>query len=245
MSVSESSGRTVHFPADPKKFSFDGEVSAIFPDMAVRSIPNFLEAHAAHARMLKRWMRAGVSVLDVGASRGHFLQALITEYPEMWAAREINYKALDNSPDMCAYLAGDYPGATVECEDISSHRFLESTQPKYDVVCMHYVLQFVPMHAQTAVFLKLIDMVKPGGVAIIGHKSRHHGDSGEAAHEEYIRFRMSKGYSREEIEAKTAALKASMFPMEHAMILRTLNRDFHEVTETFRFMMFSTIFAVK
>ena len=30
----------VHFPADPDKFAFDGEVSQIFPDMARRSIPS-------------------------------------------------------------------------------------------------------------------------------------------------------------------------------------------------------------
>lgn len=245
MSLSSDEGRAVHFPANPEKFAFDREVSAIFPDMAVRSIPNFLEAHEAHARMLKDWIKPGVTILDVGASRGHFLQALIKEYRASWLSGEIDYTGIDNSADMCNYLKVDFPEATVRLEDVASYRFLETPQPKYDVICVNYVLQFIDQAQQASVLLKLIGMVKPGGVMIIGHKARHHGVSGDSSHEEYIRFRMARGYTREEIEAKTKALKGAMFPMDHGMIIRTLSRSFHEVTETFRFMMFSTIFAVK
>lgn len=245
MSLTSAPDRPVHFPSDPNKFAFDREVSAIFPDMAVRSIPNFLEAHDAHARMLEKWMIPGVRVLDVGASRGHFLAALIHNYPTLWGLGEINYKAIDNSLDMCTHLKTDFPKAEVECTDVSSSDFIAEIQPKYDVLCVNYVLQFIQPQHQVSVFLKLISMVRPGGVIIVGHKSKHHGQSGDFAHEEYIRFRMTHGYTREEIEAKTKALKSSMFPMEHGAVMRILNQNFHEVTETFRFMMFSTIFAVK
>lgn len=245
MSLDTAENRPVHFPADPAKFAFDSEVSQVFPDMAVRSIPNFLEAHRAHARMLRGWMKEGVKVLDIGSSRGAFIQALMNEYPVSGTLGEFKITAIDISPDMCEFLRRDFPGVDVLEMDISSNPFFALQDESFDVICVNYVLQFVPEAYQSAVFLKILRLLKPGGVLILGHKSRHGGRSGDAAHEEYIRFRLENGYTREEIEAKTAALKGSMFPMNHATVMQTLKHQFDEVTETFRFMMFSTIFAVK
>lgn len=245
MSLNQDGGRPVHYPADPGKFRFDAEVSAIFPDMAQRSIPNFYEAHAAHAQMLAAWIKPGVEILDVGASRGAFLKAIIQEHEVFWGIGDINYTALDNSPEMCAYLQTDYPRARVRCTDIASNEFLDRPQQQYDIVCAHYVLQFLPQHLQVRALRKLLQMVKPGGVFILGHKSQHEGFSGERAHDQYVKFRMSYGYTLEEIQAKTIALRGSMFPMNHYEVVDIIRSSCSEVTETFRFMMFSTIFAVK
>lgn len=245
MSLDSDQGRAIHFPADPGKFSFDREVSAIFPDMAKRSIPNFEAAHAAHARMLTRWMKPGVRILDAGASRGAFIDAIRNEHEMQWASGDIHVDAWDYSPDMCGYLKLDFPGIGVRCMDLTSNEFLDAPQESYDVVCAHYVLQFLPPEKQYKALKKLLQMVKVGGVFILGHKSKHRGESGEAAHEEYIQFRVKNGYTREEIVAKTIALKGSMFPMDHAEVMNMIHANCHEVMETYRFMMFSTIFAVR
>lgn len=237
-------GGVVHMPADPTKFAFDPEVSAIFNEMAKRSIPNFYESHAAHARMLKGWLTPGASILDVGASRGAFFGALCAEHPELSIPATLKLTAVDNSEAMCAYLTWDHPTATVICDDVSNPAVLAKLG-YYDVVCLHYVLQFIRPDKQELVLQRLMDSVNPGGVFIYGHKARHYGALGSLAHDEYIRFRMENGYTREEIEAKTAALKGSMFPVDHNMVMNAINRNFSHAVETFRFMMFSTVFAVK
>lgn len=236
--------RPVHFPADSGKFSFDSEVSAIFHDMARRSIPNFFEAHAAHARMLGPWMRPGVRILDIGASRGAFLQALETQYPGLISSGKAYVVAVDNSESMCDYLRSEFPHADVRNQSVTGPEF-RSMQERFDVVCCHYTLQFVHPDYQTQALHKIIGAVRRQGVFIYGHKAQYHGQSGSLAHEEYIRFRMANGYTREEIEAKTRALKGSMFPLDHQRLLNVLQHSFDEVTETYRFMMFSTLFAVK
>lgn len=245
MTLKTVENTVVHFPDDKDKFAFDKEVASIFPDMAVRSIPNFLAAHSAHARMVSRWMHPGTSVLDVGASRGHFLRAMKNEYPDLWADDTFKIQALDNSPDMCGYLRTEFPGVEVSCLDLTDSDFLNKTQAKYDIVCVNYVLQFIHPSMQISVLLKLISMVKPGGVFILGHKSKHSGYLGSAAEKEYIDFRVANGYTRKEIEAKTQALKGSMFPMDHESVMSTLKMHFVEVCETFRFMMFSTVIALR
>jgi tRNA (cmo5U34)-methyltransferase len=239
--------RPIHFPAHPDKFGFDAEVSRIFPDMAARSIPNFYESHAAHARMLRPFIgtKDSVFVLDIGASRGAFFKALKDEYGDDLLTTAFVLHALDNSEDMCELLSKDFPSAWVAQEDITKEGFLRGPRECYDVVCLHYVLQFIPIEDQGKVLRAAMDKVRPGGILIFGHKSQHYDLLGKAAHEEYIRFRMDNGYTREEIEAKTKALTGTMFPVNHSNILSQVEARFSMVQETFRFMMFSTFMAVK
>lgn len=247
MSLVEQEGNhPVHFPSNPNRFEFDSEVSRIFPDMARRSIPNFYEAHAAHAAMLEPWLvrNQDARILDVGASRGAFFQALRNQYGCLpWTLH-----AIDNSEPMCQYLRDEYPRAQVTNMDVSAYVGAGNRIAKdgdYDVVCVNYVIQFLPPAMQWQVLLHLFRLVRPGGVFIFGHKATHRGMAGTLAHEEYIKFRMSHGYTREEIEAKTRALKGAMHTMDHTSVLASFREHFSDVQETFRFMMFCTIFAVK
>ena len=252
MSLSHLAGdRPVHFPANPDRFAFDGEVAQIFPDMAVRSIPNFVQAHEAHARMLAPILVANpqvqvpIKVLDIGASRGAFLEALVKVFGMDRILQSFDYHAIDNSPDMVVKMQADFPFAKCRYQDILDYRFNDDEE-RYDVVVCNYVLQFVPVQRQMEVLRAVMRKVRRGGVLIYGHKAEHTNDAmGRAAHEEYIRFRMENGYSREEIQAKTAALKGSMHPMGHERLLAAINGSFRSVQETFRFMMFCTFMAVK
>lgn len=142
-------------------------------------------------------------------------------------------------------MQAEFPFATCRFEDITSEKFLHNPET-YDVVVMNYVLQFVPVSLQMDVLRAVIRYVAPGGVLIYGHKAKHEESLlGRAAHDEYIEFRVRNGYTREEIEAKTKALKGSMATMDHGHLLATIHRSFRDVQETFRFMMFCAFMAVK
>lgn len=239
-------GRPVHVPANPKRFEFDAEVSRIFPDMAERSIPNFSEAHYSHAAMIVAMLRdsATYEVMDIGASRGAFFKELKDANFAYPSSKFFTLSAIENSKPMLKYLERDFPHARLYEMDLESDEFQAFTGT-YHVVCVNYVLQFVRPEHQERVLQKIIGMVKPGGILVFGHKSKHYGILGDAAHERYISFRMAQGYSLEEIEAKTAALRGSMFPMDHHKLMETLHANFSVVQETYRFMMFSTLMAVK
>lgn len=242
----DDDGRVVHFPANPDKFQFDSEVSAVFPDMARRAIPNFEAAHAAHASMLAGWLNArSCSILDIGASRGAFFASLYAAHPDLMLKANIELAAIDNSQTMCELLRADFPTASVLCADIISPTFMDLQERSFDVVCANYVLQFVPEAYQAGVLAKMIRLVRSGGVFIYGHKAKTvGGELGVLANEEYIKFRLGNGYTREEIEAKTRALQNSMFPVADSVV-RTALSACSEVQETFRFMMFNTYFCIK
>ena len=246
MSLEERSGKEVHFPSNPELFQFDAEVSKIFPSMAERSIPMYHEAHRAHVAMLHSWLEvAGVSVLDIGASRGGFLQHIVDAYGEERCRKSMRFHAIDNSAPMCEYLGEDFPYATVEWIDVTTEQFL-TRRGRYDIVNMSYVLQFLDPSKQEAVLRHAAYLVRPGGVLIIGQKDFVPGFTGLLAQEEYIQFRIRNGYTRQEIEAKTRALRNAMFPLPDGAAARIIEQcGFEEVQETTRWMLFSTLFCIK
>jgi tRNA (cmo5U34)-methyltransferase len=246
--LSNENGTPVHTPAKPDKFEFDNEVARIFPDMAVRSIPNFIAAHDAHAAITKMMFHAEpgmpVRILDIGASRGHFYGSLMRQYQVF----ELEYIAVDVSQEMCDYLKAEYPWLNVKCIDITALAFdMEFLGTQFDVVCCNYVLQFLPPEKQIEVLAKLLHLLGPGGLFFLGHKSDHSDAKGlgSAAHEVYYNWRISNGYTRAEIETKARALKGSMFPMNHEMVIGYLEGYGMRVQETTRYMMFSTLAAQK
>ncbi len=240
--------RPVHIPANPDVFQFDAEVSAIFPDMAKRAIPMYHEAHRAHIGMLRHFLGYGNrSILDVGASRGAFFQHLKEAFGYRIAAKEIELTAVDNSIHMCQYLAKDYPEARVYMDDIGQPGDLNSywRHRTFDVVVLYYVLQFVPPQQQVAALQQVLNRVAPGGYFLFGHKEALSGDGGALAQAEYIRFRLRNGYTQEEIDAKSTALKGSMFQLSNEAVLGMVRTAGFEIQPTTRWMAFNTFLAKK
>lgn len=252
MSLDTEGGKVVHFPKNADVFQFDAEVSKIFPDMARRSIPMYWEGHRAHAAMLKEVFetaRPPARILDIGASRGAFLRALISEYGESHLrAGDWEYTALDHSLPMVQYMQDDFSHLPIDVqqEDITTEYFLSRPEGVYDVVNMNYVLQFIHPADQLMVLRKVCALVKPGGVLILGQKDAFETMLGQSAHQEYMNFRVRNGYSREEIAAKTKALKGAMYPMNHSVLVTNVYLNgFREVYQTTRWMMFNTLYCIK
>jgi len=248
--LSTEAGRPVHIPANPDVFQFDEEVSRIFPDMASRAIPMYHEAHRAHVAMLEEFLSRGLrSVLDIGASRGAFFMHLL-DCPGLRNRVEdrlLSLTAVEYSPYMADHLRRDFPQSMVYQDDLS-----DAASPSkwrdflYDVVVCNYVLQFIPYERQMRALQKVIASVRPGGFLIFGHKEAlPSGDGSALAHDEYIRFRLRNGYTQAEIDAKTKALKGSMFTMSNVTLRSILEDRGFIVTETTRWMHFNTLIAQK
>lgn len=244
MSLDIKGGHPAHYPNNPDKFEFDAEVSQVFPDMARKSIPLFYETHDLHAALCRPWVANpnGLTILDVGASRGAFVQALSTHCPEVMDDCHALVDVWDISPDMCEHLQKDFPWARVKQSDI-----VTQTLPGYgyDIINCTYVLQFVRPENQLPVLRKLVKSLHPGGVLFLGQKMQTFGPAGRMLHEQYIQFRMSNGYSREEIEAKTHALSNSMWPLPDQVLVDYLNKYGLQVTETSRWTVFNNYMCTK
>jgi tRNA (cmo5U34)-methyltransferase len=242
--VQERGNDPVHFPKRRDVFQFDEEIAAIFPNMAVRSIPMYAEVHRLHAALLHRMFhdRCALDVLDVGASRGHFLREICKRFQSAFMTGWLKCFAMDNSRPMLELIRGDMPAVHTIEADVTT---LPDLGRRFDVISLLYVLQFIPEDRKVAVLQWAYDSLRPGGVLLLGQKENAP-EGHNYMNEEYIQFRVDNGYTREEIEAKTKALQGSMWCMGRGELHAALNDvGFVEITDTSRWLMFSTILCRK
>lgn len=248
MSVEQQGARVVHYPRDPNKFSFDQEVSLIFPDMARRSIPMYHEAHRYHAAFLVRhFCGQPFSLIDIGASRGHFIQELCTQLQIEFNGDPVlgtyDFTAIDPSADMVRLMREDMTAIPSFIGDI---RTMQNLPAKVDVVSLFYVLQFLETDEEKRAALSWARRnLKDGGLLLLGQKEAIHTPVGRTLHDEYIEFRIRNGYTREEIQAKTEALRNSMWPISsYKLMTMAHNAGFSYYQETLRWGPFSTAICV-
>lgn len=239
-----------HFPTVDNIFQFDGEVSSIFPNMAVRSIPLYAEVHRMHVAMMfcnRQWdINNPLTVFDIGASRGGLFKEVCSQcsLDPLVGAQYLNCIAVDSSPHMVGLLSSEMPWVRTLC---ISALDLPDFFDKADVISMLYLLQFIKEPADK---LRLLQWawrnLKPGGMLILGQKEKMSDTYQSKADAMYYAWRRRNGYTDEEIEAKTRALQGSMWPDRAAWLEDQCYRaGFTDYTETTRWLQFSTSICTK
>lgn len=242
-------GNVVHFPESPDKFQFDAEVSRVFPDMAKRSIPMYEEAHRLHASLLTPLIinkGEGVTIYDIGASRGHFFKEVCNQLqidPRVGDKR-FNFVAVDQSEHMLTQLKEEMPWVVTINKD--ALELLDLVEPA-DIICLFYVLQFIRGDENKLALLKWANRnIREGGVVVLGQKDMISPSYSALFDEEYYLFRMRNGYSLAEIQAKTKALKNSMWPSNPAWLEDMCYKaGFRDYAVTSRWLQFSTSLCIK
>lgn len=243
MSLEQVNGYHVHYPKRRSVFEFDDEVSRHFPEMAMRSIPMYEEAHRLHISMFKERILSQPRTVfyDVGASRGHFFKALCNQFqidPATGYDR-LTCVAIDNSPSMLVKLKEEMPWVhTVELDAAN----LPDFEKKANFISMFYILQFLQTDEEKLSALRwAYRNLEEGGVLFLGQKDLTTETHTELFADEYYRFRMDNGYTLEEIKAKTEALKNSMWPIRPEWLGDLcLQAGFMDYVETTRWLTFST-----
>lgn len=234
-----------HFPDNSDKFVFDEEVTRVFCNMALRSIPMYAEVHRVHAEML--FANASFSldrplmVYDVGASRGGFLYEICRQcsLSPLTGAPYLRFVAIDSSPAMLEALSESLPWVQTVCSDVLE---LPDFAEQADVISMFYLLQFIHGSENQLSVLRWVHRnLKPGGLFISGHKGKVSCSFAEKFDTLYYAFRRRNGYTPEEIDAKTAALRNSMWPCDSGWLENQCYRaGFTDYTETTRWLQFYT-----
>jgi tRNA (cmo5U34)-methyltransferase len=212
--------------------------------MAERSIPMYREAHRVHASLIRPMLagREVVGILDVGASTGAFLQAIVDQNGGE-RPKSLIYQAIDNSEPMCKRLRQRFPWALVTQADITDPPLIDF---KPDVISMMYVLQFIKPTMKAHVLEWVHSLLQGDGILYLGQKDIFPGGIGRIYQDEYVKFRVANGYTEEEIKIKTEALKHSMWCSNPAELRDMLyGIGFSLVVETTRWLNFSTFMCVK
>lgn len=250
MSLVIDGRRPVHFPEDGEKFEFDAEVSAIFDDMARRSIPMYRESHRIHAAMcyneildIYYHQNRKANVLDFGCSTGTFIDELCkrfqSEGKELWDHATVG--VLDNSPHMLAQLAAKHPKAKL----IEADALKVSFDPGiYDIINTSYLIQFLHPEKKFDVLHMLSSSLRTNGLFISSQKEWIGVEEGVWFDELYIDYRKANGYTQEEIDAKTKALKGAMWCCSYRDYRELLiAAGFINIQATVRWLHFNSLIA--
>lgn len=250
----------VHIPRRDV-FTFDSEVSQIFENMAIRSIPMYAEMHRLHAKLavehIKRRRRGVHVTVDVGASRATFFKNICMQAGYDLAGdpmKEHNVRmiAVDTSPYMLGHISRDLP--FVETYEMQAQELVQELLPLIpggaDIICLHYVLQFIPRSYKEIVLRQCSKCLRKNGLLFIGQKDASPEDGHkmieDVLKEEYIQFRQDNGYTVQEIDEKTRALKGAMWLNSGQRLKNMVYKSgFGKIVETTRWGHFSSWVAVK
>jgi tRNA (cmo5U34)-methyltransferase len=224
-----------HFPTNPEKFEFDGSVAAVFDSMALRSIPNYAEVHRLHAEMFSDRFTAGAVVCDIGSSTGALFHAIQTEIGASIGRVGITGYAIDCSQPMMDTLKDRYPDVRPIVGDIAT--LPDLPVPATFMACL-YVLQFMRGRQRSDALDWIKRNLAPGGVLILAQKELEPYRHAATFSRTYYNLRRRNGYTQEEIDKKTSALKNSMWtvpPEELTWELQSRNLAYTETTRWVQF----------
>ena len=238
MSVESANGRVIHYPANPTKFSFDAEVASLFDDMAPRSIPMYEEVHRMHVAMLRSYFVPDAFIVDVGSSTGRLFSTIETEMGQTVDQLGLRCLAIDSSEAMMDKVRSRFPSVT--CVE-SSLPGVPDLKGQADIIFCLYTMQFVPVAQRARAMAWFHRNLKPNGVLVLGQKEVVRSRTmSPLFSEEYYAFRRRNGYTQAEIDAKTAALAGSMWPIsDHSHESEAKAAGFN-MTPSSRWLEFST-----
>lgn len=246
------SDRPIHFPNNPDKFEFDEEVAIIFDNMARRSIPLYEDVHKLHARLTVQEFlhhkseRGGgapyFGVLDVGASTGNLFKELFNygATDRQCSVSEMSLHAVDPCPFMVEEIESRYRGVkthTLSCFD------LDQVPEMFNVVALHYVLQFIEPESKEDALRTIRSKMPPGGLLLFSQQEElacpHYQ---KVVNIHYDNFQVGRGYTHQEISATNHALENSMWlstaEETHDLLIRC---GFSHIQETTRWGNFSSL----
>lgn len=200
-----------HYPANPDKFEFDAEVSAVFDSMALRSIPGYIEAHDWIRYTLSQESYPALSqVWDFGTSTGAALQAAMSGLSDPL----IEYVGCDLSQDMLEIARQRNPAATFLHADLTKGIPAYVKPGKVAVAIFGWTLQFLSdFQLRESLIRDIYDSLCHNGKLFIFEKfALRDPKLSVASDRAYYWWRRHNGYTVPEIVAKTSALKNSMFP---------------------------------
>ena len=221
---------SVHRASD---FAFDDAVADAFDDMAVRSIPHYLEQQRMVTELAARFWLPGSTIYDLGCATGTTLIGLAQAIPE---ARVVGY---DNAPPMIR--AADAKVAALGLDDRIETRLIDleedlSTASLADagVVVMCWTMQFIRPIQRDHLVRCIFGGLRDRGVLIVTEKVLAADRSMNAVFiERYYEMKRRHGYSETEITRKREALENVLVPYrvdEHRALFQ---RNGFQIVETF------------
>lgn len=227
-----------------RKWTFDEEIAAAWPDILSRSIPQYEDMRELTASLAAKFAQDNTWILDLGCSLGEALDGIIRR-----RGPRNRYMGIDNSVPMLdaarTRLATEIEAGLVDLRTLD----LRSEYPhvKSSVTLSVLTLQFIPTEYRQAIIQRVYNELLPGGAFLLVEKIIGSGERLDSAMvERYISLHLANGYSEEELRQRRRALEGISVPITgdwNAVLLRSAG--FREIDTFWRWLNFSGWIAIK
>ena len=222
-------------------WAFTGDVVDHFDEHVKRSVPFYAECHELIAQISDFFLYDGAVAYDLGCSTG----SLTKKIAERAEEKAIKLIGIDREPEMVEKArerCGICPSVEIELGDITDFDFSEA-----DLFISNLSMQFVRPRYRQDVIHRIVQSLHWGGAFILFEKVR----APDARFHDmmtllYQDFKMSQGYTGDEIMGKARTLKGVLEPFSTQGNLDLLKRaGFVDVMTIFKYVCFEGFLAIK
>jgi len=193
-------------------FAFDEEVTRVFADMILRSVPGYQATLSAAGALAQRLAGNGDRIYELGCSRGAALLSMDRAIP---SEIDVELVGVDTSSAMLNACRADLIDnhraqhkVTLIEEDL---RTVEMSSAA--LIVLNFTLQFIPIEDRLPLLRRARAALRPGGALLLSEKIKLNDARIDALcidlHHE---FKKSQGYTELEIARKRDALVGVLVP---------------------------------
>lgn len=222
-------------------FKFNQQVSEVFDDMALRSIPLYKELIQLTLSWSLSFYRSGTYLYDLGCATGTFIDLFCHN-----VQTNAQIVAIDSSEAMLQRAqekVATQPDS-IQIEFLQKRLQAIVFEPA-SVVVSNYTLQFLPVEDRLTVLARVAGKLMPNGILILSEKLKFQDPTWhELATGNYEQFKQQNGYSQREIERKKEALERVLVPLSLPEQIQMLRRaGFRRFQTLLAWQQFTTIVA--
>jgi tRNA (cmo5U34)-methyltransferase len=226
-------------------WSFAGEVADSFDEHVQRSVPLYGQGHQLVCGLTDFFVRTDSVVYELGCSTGE-LTLKMAEVNRA-AKPEARFVGIDIEPAMIEHAEAKRVDRGLDRVEFVTSDVLAYDYEPTDLIVAYYTAQFVPPRARQRLIDLLYQRLNWGGALVLFEKVR----GADARFQDiltgmYHDYKLDRGYSQEEVAAKSLSLRGVLEPFSTEGNRSMLERaGFVDVETVFRYLCFHGFLAIK
>lgn len=226
--------------AKQASWSFGGKTPKRFKSHIKSSVPFYQEGQILTSQFSQFFISENNTVYDLGCSTGE-LTSKIYDYNKHKRLKVIGVD-VEKSMIKQAKISNNRKGVSYLCKDLLKYKM-----KKTNFITSYYTLQFIKPQKRQEIFNKIYDSLNWGGGFIFFEKVR----APDVRFQDYINqlyydFKLSNGFTEQEILAKTRSLKGILEPFTTKENLNFLKRaGFKDYVSIQKYLCFEGFLAIK
>ncbi len=222
-------------------WTFKGGVYKNFDKHINKSVPLYTETHQLYLHLSDFFLQESSNVIDLGCSTGIFLNKLFARHGKN--SKKLKFVGIDNVKEMINYCKKK------NNKNISflNKSILDNNLSNSCIISSFYTIQFISPKKRQNLINKIFKSLNWGGAFFMVEKVR--GPDArfqDIFNQIYVEYKLSKGYTAEEIINKTNSLKSVLEPFSSLGNLQMLKRaGFKDINVVFKYSCFEGYLAIK